>query len=202
MIRTGYLPPRMFQRRTVLIVVAVALVTGLIVRFGMRTRHPLLDIDGIAHGTLENSESEVTLLFFLGTTCPISAQYAPEIIDICRDYESKGTACLLVFPEPSASSANLREYLREFGYKSPALLDESHALVKKTGATVTPEAAVFSRSGKMLYRGRIDDRHASLGVSSPAASRQDLRDSLNAIVTGKPVASPLTEAVGCFIESF
>ena len=72
MIRTGYLPLRMIQKRTVLIVLAVALVTGLIVRFGMRTRHPLLDIDGIAHGTLENSESDVTLLFFLGTMCPIS----------------------------------------------------------------------------------------------------------------------------------
>jgi len=192
----------MIQRRIVLIVIAVALVTGLMVRFGTRTRHPLVDIDGIAHGTLENSEREVTVLFFLGTTCPISAQYAPEIIDICRDYESKGTACLLVFPEPSASPASLREYLREFGYKSPVLLDEGQTLVKKAGATVTPEAAVFSRSGEMLYRGRIDDRHASLGVSSPVASRQDLRDSLDAIVAGRPVASPRTNAVGCFIETF
>jgi hypothetical protein len=96
----------------------------------------------------------------------------------------------------------LREYLREFGYKSPVLLDEGQTLVKKAGATVTPEAAVLSRSGEMLYRGRIDDRHASLGVSSPVASRQDLRDSLDAIVAGKPVASPRTNAVGCFIETF
>jgi hypothetical protein len=165
----------MIQRRTVLIVVAVALVTGLIVRFGMRTRHPLLDIDGIAHGTLENSESEVTLLFFLGTTCPISAQYAPEIIDICRDYESKGTACLLVFPEPSATSANLREYLREFGYKSPGLLDESHTLVKKAGATVTPRSrCLFSIRKNALPRkdrrspcesGRLKSRGITSGSS-------------------------------------
>ena len=49
----------------------------------------------------------------------------------------------------------------------PVLLDRKHELVKACGATVTPETAVLSPQGKLLYRGRIDDRFARWGQMRP-----------------------------------
>ena len=45
----------------------------------------------------------------------------------------------------------------------------------------------------------LDNRYIALGKSRPAATVHDLREALDAIVAGKPVAHPRTEAVGCYI---
>src|SRR4029077_9945651 len=82
-----------------------------------------------------------------------------------------------------------------------ALRDPEHALVKFVGATVTPEAAVYA-GGRVVYRGRIDDRYVDLGVERPAATQHDLADALAASLDGKPAPHPPPQAVGCFIADF
>lgn len=162
--------------------------------------YPLQDVDGRLHGSLANAETNSTVLFFLNTSCPISMQYAPEIIRICNDYRSTGAGCFLVYPESRLTRAELNGHLQSFGHTSPAILDAAHALVEKAGATVTPEAAVFSRTGALLYRGRIDDRHVDFGIRRREAQQRDLRDALDAVAAGSPVKVSRTTAVGCFIE--
>ena len=70
---------------------------------------------------------------------------------------------------------------------------------KTTDVTITPEVAVLTLDGQMAYRGRIDDTYPGLGQKRNAPLRRDLREALDAILAGKPVAVPRTEAVGCFI---
>ena len=79
--------------------------------------------------------------------------------------------------------------------------DPKLALVKFAGATITPEAAVVV-GGRVVYRGRIDDRYVDLGRERPAPTQRDLFDVLTAIVAGKPVPHATTQAVGCFISDF
>jgi hypothetical protein len=167
---------------------------------GASDAHPLRDIDGVLHGSLEDAPGEFTALFFLGTSCPISRQYAPEIVRICEDFQSSGTKCYLVYPESGLAAKDLKEHLQLFRHKSPAILDTTHALVKKAGATVTPEAAVFSRVGDLVYRGRIDDLYLELGRQRREVRSHDLRDALTALAARKNVPTPRTQAVGCFIE--
>jgi hypothetical protein len=79
------------------------------------------------------------------------------------------------------------------------LIDRRHELVRQLGATVTPEAAVIGAHGELLYRGRIDDGYVSLGKRRFEATTHDLRDALEAVLAGKPVAAPRTATVGCAI---
>ncbi len=74
--------------------------------------------------------------------------------------------------------------------------------MKATGVTVTPEAAVVNREGKVVYRGRIDDSIAALGQPRRPVKDADLRDALDAVVAGKSVAKPETKALGCYIGDF
>jgi ribosomal protein L35AE/L33A len=93
--------------------------------------------------------------------------------------------------------------MRAFSYAgaADAVRDPDHALVKYVGARVTPEAAVYA-GGRIVYRGRIDDRYVDLGVERPQATRRDLAEAIASVVAGQAVTQPKTQAVGCFIADF
>ena len=71
-------------------------------------------------------------------------------------------------------------------------------MVALTGASITPEAAVFSSDGTMVYLGRIDDRFPQFGVSRNPATHE-LEDVLQALTTGNSVTPAKTQAIGCYI---
>jgi len=109
----------------------------------------------------------------------------------------------IVYPNPSEDAKAIGEHMAAYSYAgiADAVRDPKLALVKFTGATVTPEAVVVA-GGKVVYRGRIDDRYVDLGRERPAPTRRDLFEALTAIVAGKPAPQSVTQAVGCFISDF
>ena len=165
--------------------------------------HVLMDVEGRAHGSLEHpDQGYLSVLIYLIADCPIANQYAPEIQRICHSYESKGARCYLVYADPSLSKDVVRKHAHDFhGSRYPAILDSDYRLVDAAGATVSSETAVFSRGGKLEYRGRINDFNAALGVPRQQATRHDLRDALDALTEGRGVANTRTEAIGCFLPT-
>jgi hypothetical protein len=139
---------------------------------------------------------------FVSVECPISNRYAPEVRRLYEEFTAQGIAFSLVYPNPVEPIAAIRRHIKDYGYPMRALRDPRHELVKIAGATITPEAAVFDARGRLLYRGRIDDRYVSLGLERPVATRHDLKEALTDIVAGKPPRQAATQAVGCFIADF
>jgi hypothetical protein len=158
----------------------------------------LSDLDERRVSVISDS-ARATVIIFTRTDCPVSNRYAPVVRQLHEAFVPRGIAFLLVYPDPRETPDMIRAHLKDYAYPCPALRDPSHELVKKTGATVTPEAAVFLANGFMVYRGRIDDRHVSLGLSRGAAGSRDLEDVLTAIVEGRHIEPRTTPAVGCFI---
>src|SRR5438128_1861360 len=159
----------------------------------------MADINGVPRSPL-HPDGKASVLFFITSDCPISNSYAPEIQRICSDYGPKRVACSLVYVDPDLTAADVRKHVREFGYNGiPAILDSTQKLVHAAGAAVTPEAAVIGASGQVLYRGRIDNVYAALGKRRREATEKDLRRALDEILSGKPVSTPETKAIGCFI---
>jgi hypothetical protein len=147
--------------------------------------------------------TKAIVFIFTSTDCPISNRYAPEIRRIADHFTAEGVVFRLVYPNPAEEAKSIREHMTAYSYAGALepLRDPTLALVKFTGVTVTPEAAIVA-GGKVVYRGRIDDRYVDLGRERPAATRRDLFDALAAIVGGKPVLQATTQAVGCFIADF
>lgn len=161
----------------------------------------LIDIDGTVHGTLAHpARGRWSTLIFVGTECPISNQYAPEIRRICAAYEPAGAQCTLVYSDPNLEADAVRTHQSEFGLKLPALIDHERKLVARAGATVTPQAAVFLPDGTLAYSGRIDNRHAALGRPRHNATEADLRNALDDLIAGREVRTPRTFPLGCYIE--
>jgi hypothetical protein len=73
-------------------------------------------------------------------------------------------------------------------------------MVQLAQATVTPEAAVFTAGGRLIYHGRIDDRNVDLSHTRPAPNSRDLEKVLLLLSLGDPVPATSTPAIGCTIS--
>jgi len=141
----------------------------------------------------------LTVLIFVSTDCPVSNRYAPEIARLYEQFTPQGIRFRLVYPNPLDTPAAIDTHVRAFRLPLAGERDPDHRLVKRAGATITPEAAVFDKNGRLVYIGRIDNRFVELGRERAAATEHDLRNALSALVAGKPIVPPRTQAVGCFI---
>lgn len=147
----------------------------------------------------KKSEGKWIVCLFARTDCPISNSYAPEARRMYEKFSSRGVSFYLVYPDPDESAAIIQKHLKDYSYPFGALRDPKHELVKLAEAKITPEAAVFDASGKLLYRGRIDDRYVDFGKMRAAPTVRDLQTALEAIVAGKAAPAAGGPAVGCFI---
>jgi hypothetical protein len=161
----------------------------------------LEDLEGRAVAPLPGPSGATTVFVFVGTECPISNRYAPELRRIHDRFASEARFWL-VYADPSETPAAIRRHLEAFGYGIAALRDPRHELVRFAGVHVTPEAAVFAPGApapRLVYRGRIDDRNVDFGLTRPSASTHDLENALRAVASGTAGALRTTRAVGCAI---
>jgi len=160
----------------------------------------LRDTAGAVHTGTEWDGKKAIVLFFVTTDCPVGNSYVPEMNRIREAYAAKGVAVYGVQAETSLEDAVVAKYAQEYRYTFPLLLDPKQTLVKLVNATVTPQAAVITPAGKVLYLGRIDNRVEDFGKTRYQATRFELREALDAVLAGKPVAQPTTKSIGCAIN--
>jgi thioredoxin family protein len=171
--------------------------------FGLVLLLAIRDVNGVERQPLRVDAGQANALFFISAECPISNAFAREIARICADYKARGIGCELVYVDPAISDNQALKHAQEYGHGDyPKFVDHRHELVRATGVTVTPEAAVVNKEGKVVYRGRIDDSFAALGQPRRPVKDADLRNALDAIITGKSVEKPETKALGCYISNF
>ena len=132
--------------------------------------------------------------------CPISNRYVPEIRRLAAEFSSKSIRFWLVHPDADESAEAIKAHAREYALTLGILRDPKHDLVHRAQVRVTPEAAVFLPNRRLVYHGRIDNWYVELGQSRPAATEHDLKNTLQAILQGRPVPTATTRAIGCSIE--
>jgi hypothetical protein len=148
----------------------------------------------------QTEKSKATVLIFTRTDCPISNRYAPTVSALWSTFQPRGVDFFLVYVDPRQTQTILTEHLEEYQYPCSGVHDPLHELVKLTGATVTPETAVFTPRQELAYLGRIDDLFERPGQSRNAATTHELADAIDAVLTGKSVEQPRTKAIGCIIS--
>ena len=146
--------------------------------------------------------TKATVLLFVSSTCPVSNRYAPDLRHLDDEYSKVGVAFWLIYADPADTDKDVREHIAEFKLPGTPIRDVAHELVKRAGATITPEAAVYNSRGELTYRGRIDDRYSAVGIERAAATKHDLQDAIAATLAGKPIKDNRTQAVGCYIADF
>src|SRR5262249_26938408 len=146
----------------------------------------LSDTSGTRHTPREWADARAVVLFFVTTDCPLSNSYVPELNRLVRTYTAKHVAFYAVQGDTTIAVEEGRRHVREFAYEFPYLLDPHQSLAAYTGATTMPEAAVLSAEGRLLYLGRIDNRLEDYGKARVLITEFDLRDALEAVLSGRP----------------
>lgn len=159
------------------------------------------DVHGKAHQPLADAGQKAAVFFFVLHDCPLANTCAPEINRIAADYQARGVRSFVVYVEDDLSTKAARKHAKDYGFTCSVLLDRGQQLMRFTRATVSPEAAVLGPDNALLYRGRIDDRLIEFGKQRVTPERRDLREALDAILEGKPVSTPVTKAVGCYLPT-
>jgi hexokinase len=157
-----------------------------------------LDLDGKAADPFA-AAAKVRVFVFVRTDCPVSNRYAPELKRLSDEFAPRGVVFSMVYADPSETVANIRRHMEEYAFPGAAIRDPSHSLVRRAKATITPEAAVFSATGQLLYHGRIDNRYVELGKAMVSTTRHDLEDAIAAALDGRPQPEASAPAVGCYL---
>lgn len=158
----------------------------------------VIDLDGKPTDPFKLAAGKLVVLLFVRTDCPISNRYAPTIQDLSARY-AKSAVFFLIYPIRTESPETIRKHLQDYAYKLPALRDPDETLVHAAQARITPESALFSSTGQLLYHGRIDDWYSEFGRSRPAPTTHELSSAIEAAIAGKPPANPNVPGVGCFL---
>jgi peroxiredoxin len=166
-----------------------------------RPQFALRDTRNVIHSSEEWNGKKAIVVFFTTTDCPLSNNEVPEMNRTRRDYEARGVAFYAVQADTTIADADVVQHTKEYQFSFPVLFDPHQILAKMTGATTIPSAALLSPDGTLLYLGRIDNRVEDFNIRRPEPTKFDLREALDAVLAGKPVPHPRTNAFGCAINS-
>jgi len=156
-------------------------------------------LDGPLLRPADPAGAPFAVLVFIATDCPVANAHQPELRRLEARARELGGKFTLVHADPAVPVTDLQAHAKAYGITATVALDHAQALAHATGVTVTPEAAVFDRTGTLAYRGRISDLYADYGSRRPEPTVHNLRDAMEALAAGRPVPVPRTEALGCFL---
>ena len=155
----------------------------------------LPDADGAEHTLASLKGKSGTVVIFIATQCPVSNAYNARMQKLAEDYRAKGVNVVGINSNVKELAPEVKSHAAEKGLKFTILKDTGNVVADSFDAQVTPEAYLIDASGKLVYRGRIDNSRNADGVSA-----SELRDAIEATFAGKPVEKSEVKAFGCSIK--
>ncbi len=185
---------RLMNRQMLSLLLPLLLAGGGPAAIGERVDNVSLeDLNG--NRTLITLPGRTTAIVFLSAECPISNEYNDRMSALYRDLSASPVRWIFVNANQNESTTAVKEHVRAAEFPFPVHRDRANRLADRLGATVTPEAFVIDTEGRLRYRGHIDDSR-----NAARAQFHGLREALDAVLKGQPVARPQTKAFGCTIK--
>jgi hypothetical protein len=158
-------------------------------------------VDGKALSIADIRGKAGTLIIFTCNHCPFARGWERRIADLANGYAKKGIGVMLVNANdpakyPEDDFAGMQARAKQLGLQVPYVMDETSGVARALGASVTPEAFVFDKTGKLAYHGAIDDNHRDAG----GVKAHYLKDALDAVLDGRPAPLAETKGIGCGIK--
>lgn len=170
----------------------------------------LRGVDGKMYSLRDFDKASILVIIFSCNHCPTAQAYEDRIIELAKDYKSKGVELVMI----SSNSVKALNY-SEMGYSDmgdsyeemklrasekkftfPYLYDgDEQKTALAYGPVATPHSFVFDRNRILRYAGRID------GSEKPGTGKgEDIRNAIDAVLAGTAVKNPVTKVFGCSIK--
>ena len=159
------------------------------------------NVDGKDTSIAQVKGEKGTLVVFTCNHCPYSKGWEERIVAMGNTYAKRGIGVIAVNSNDPAVAADdgyeqMQTRAKERGMTFPYVVDQTSGVAKAFGATRTPEAFLFDKSGKLVYHGTIDDNMQD----ASAVKATYLKDALESVANGQDVAVKETKALGCGIK--
>jgi peroxiredoxin len=158
----------------------------------------LNDYLGAKRAFSEWKDRQAIVVVFLGTECPLAKLYGKRLAELDREYAPQGVQIVGINSNQQDTLQEIARYAHKHGIEFPVLKDAGARVADLFGATRTPEAFVLDGQRTVRYHGRIDDQYG-VGAARNQPTRSELVDAIEAVLSGRLVAAPSTQAVGCLI---
>lgn len=158
-------------------------------------------VDGVRYRLDSFSESPLLAVVFWCNHCPYVVAWEGRLIDLARRYQHRGVRLVTINSNdtkayPADRLEAMKTRARERDYPFPYLWDETQEVARAYGALVTPHPFLFGPDRRLLFQGRIDDRH-----DNPSAVRHRyLAQAIDEALAGRPISEPEVPVLGCSIK--
>jgi peroxiredoxin len=166
----------------------------------------LPDLDGKTVKLSEYKGKTVVLEWF-NPECPFvrASHTKGSLVGEAKKHTGKGIVWLAINSgapgKQGAGAEKSRTGLKTYGLEHPVLLDESGAVGHQYGATNTPHMFVIDKTGKLVYRGAIDNSPDGEGESPQGGKLVNYVDAaLDDLAAGRAVQTAETRAYGCGVK--
>lgn len=142
----------------------------------------------------------VVVLAMTSSGCPVSQKYGPRMAAIEREYAPRGVGFVHVNTVAAESDAEIREQIKDAGFRGMYAPDRDRALARVLRPRTTSEVYVFDATWTLRYRGALDDQFG-VGVALESPRRHFLRDAINAVLQKQTPMVAATWAPGCLVDA-
>ena len=148
------------------------------------------------------NDASGVLVIFMCNHCPYVKHIRHELADLSEEYQARGVTVIGINSNdtdgyPEDRPEKMAEEIKNIGYTFPYLHDETQAVAKAYRAACTPDLFLFDRDRRLVYRGQFDDSRPGNGLPPTG---KDLREALDAMLSGRPVSPAQQPSIGCNIK--
>ena len=161
-----------------------------------------MDVEGAIVEIGGRRSDRAVALVFLDVGCPIAQKSIPALNDVATTAKERSIDFYGVISDPYTTRVEAATFAREFAIQFPVLFDQSGAIAVALEPTRVPEAFLLDPAGGVLYRGRVNDAFADIGVARARVESHDFRDALVAFAAKQPIVHSVTTPVGCVFEAW
>jgi len=166
-------------------------------------------IDGRTYSLADFSGPDVLMVLFTSNHCPTSHAIEQRLQKLRADYRSRSFGIVAINPnhpdglnlaelgfgEFNDSFEEMTPYAKQNGWDFPYLYDgDAQKTARAYGCLATPHVFIFDKERRLRYAGRFDD---SRYPQEETVKSPDVRNALEDLFAGRPVAVPLTKPHGC-----
>ncbi len=156
--------------------------------------------DGKMHSLDGVKGEKGTAVVFTCNECPFSKGYEDRLIDLAKEYQPKGIGFVAINANdpkivPGDGFELMVKRAQDKNFPYPYVVDETQEIATAYGAKVTPHVFLLDASGKLVYRGRVDD-----SLEQDKVKTHDFASALEALSSGQPVKVAETKAFGCGVK--
>jgi peroxiredoxin len=157
--------------------------------------------DGKQYSLSAFSDMQTLVIFFTCNHCPFVIGSEEQTRETALKFQSKGVKFVAINSNspkthPNDDFEHMVQRMDEHKFPWPYLYDSTQEVAKAYGALRTPHFYIFNKDRILAYTGRAIDtpRDAS------QLTINDLDNALSDIVAGNPIATPVTNPIGCNVK--